>query len=159
MRIRLSLLFVALACTPTHVAPVPSDTDVASDEHASATMDISGTWVGGTGPEPSVPVVMVEAQCRYTPPVWVLEQHGDTVLSYRFPEHWEQGTASRETRVRAPSAIGRMSGAMIVLLEGKDKFRLQFDSASGHLRGTRNAEPFWAARQEIARKELCPAVP
>ena len=151
-----------LGCRSTRVQAriqPPVDTAVLADEQGVADEFPSGQWMGGSGPEPLDRVIASEAQCRYHPASWVLEQRGDTVFSWHFPASFEQGVASREPLVRTVPAIGRVKRDTIFLKDGDDRFVLRYDTVSTHLRGTRNGEPFWAVRTQELHRERCPAVP
>ena len=43
--------------------------------------------------------------------------------------------------------------------DGSSRYRLRYDSASGHLRGTLNDKPFWAVREELVHATGCIPAP
>lgn len=138
-------------------APVaPADT-VAIELRAPAT-DLSGGWATGSANEPTAGPVRQQPSCAYNPPVWIIQQKGNGLETYDFPESFNQGIARKEPVQRTPAIRGTISGADVVIAGDGIRFVLRYDAESGHLRGTRNGAPFWAARQVIVR-EACPGIP
>ena len=44
-------------------------------------------------------------QCRYNPAVWIIEQEGNALSSWRFPESWDKGVAEQGPMTsKAPAA-------------------------------------------------------
>jgi hypothetical protein len=123
-----------------------------------AALDLSGVWVTGSTAEPEVPRLVLQLQCNYSPPLWVIEQRGDTVRAMVIPESRAQGIPS-PPRARPVAAEGRISGVDVTMRLGGGRYVLRYDSASEHLRGTLNGAPFWAVRQELVRAEGCMPVP
>ena len=56
-------------------------------------------------------------------------------------------------------ATTKYDGSPVLIVDAESRYVLRYDAESGHLRGTRNGAPFWAARQIIARAEACPGIP
>ena len=71
--------------------------------------------------------------------------HGDTVRAWAIPQSWAKGTASAGPAVSATPVMGRVRGVNVVIGTTDPRYVLHYDSASGHLRGTLNGAPFWAA--------------
>jgi hypothetical protein len=166
VRHTVSVSAIVVAMTACRSVPVRSSADQAdtvaavwSDMGPVDVPDIDGVWVGGTGAEPKQRVQVAEAQCLYHPAAWALEQRGDTVFSYHFPESWEQGVARTDPPISKAPALGRVRRDTIYLRDGSETYVLRYDAVSGHLRGTRNGEPFWALRRQEIHREQCPAVP
>src|SRR5205085_2826422 len=65
----------AVACRSSRVRPAEQNVDDtsatlavrASGDLRPATVDVGGTWVGGSGPEPTVAMLTSEPECRYHP--------------------------------------------------------------------------------------------
>ena len=154
-------MIAALSCRPARVQPVDqADTATSFAATGDDTPAVfNGTWIGGSSGEPDTRVITWQLPCRVHPASWVLEQRRDTVRSYHFPEQYEQGVASREPMVASTGTIGRVRRDTLYLVEGKDRYALHYDSTSGHLRGTLNGQPFWAAQRIVTRAQVCPAVP
>jgi hypothetical protein len=155
--------FVAVACSVLkgarsieRVEPQPPIADSTPPRHAA--VDLSGPWASGSEGEPDVPRIVVQLQCNYTPPLWVIDQRGDTVRAWAIPESRAQGVRARDPVTSAP-AEGRLSGVDLTMTFGHTRYRLRYDSTSGHLRGTLNGAPFWAVRQQLVRPQHCIPVP
>jgi hypothetical protein len=162
--VRLGLVIVVVAaCTraassnaPVPVAMEPADVIDTLPPRA----DLSGAWATGNGPEPSVASVTLHPPCTHHPASWVLQQRGNVVEAWAFPESFDQGIAVRDPPLaRVRPAKGTMSGVDLTLSDGSSRYVLKYDEASGHLRGTLNGRPFWAVRQVVVRTEACPGVP
>jgi hypothetical protein len=98
--------------------------------------------------------------CTHNPAVWILQQSGNTLKAWAFPESFAQGIVRAESAPRrVAGSEGTISGADVVIADAESRFVLRYSSASGHLQGTRNGVAFWAARQTIVRTEACPGVP
>ena len=123
-----------------------------------AAVDLSGAWATGSTAEPDVRSVVLRLQCNYTPALWVMEQRGDTVRAWAIPESRAQGVRARDP-VSSVAAEGRLRGVNLRMSLGASRYVLRYDSTSGHLRGTLNGAPFWAARQNIVRAQGCIPVP
>jgi hypothetical protein len=119
-----------------------------------AGVDLTGTWATGSEGEPAVRMLEVRPQCNYSPATWILEQSGDTVRAWAMPARQSQGIAVK-TAISAAPANGRVSGHVLTMGTTGARYVLQYDSTSGHLRGTLNGAPFWAVRQHIVRPEGC----
>ena len=149
-------------CAPaqSRVAPPPAPAESVTVALLPPAVDLSGGWATGSANEPPPGPVVLHPSCTYNPPVWLLEQKGNALKAWLFPESFNQGVkrAGPGPEKVAP-AIGTISGADVRIDDGTYRFELRFDPESGHLRGTRNGAPFWAARQTIVRTEACPGVP
>jgi hypothetical protein len=123
-----------------------------------AGVDLTGAWAtGGTG-EPAAQRIVLRVECNYSPPLWVIQQSGDTVRAWVIPASHAQGIATTRA-VSTAAAEGRISGVQLTIGTGSARYVLRYDSTSGHLRGTLNGAPFWAVRQDIVRPEHCLPVP
>ena len=96
--------------------------------------------------------------CAYNPPVWIIQQTGNQLQAYDFPESYNQGIARVDRAQKTAPIPGTISGADVLVASDDVRMVLRYDQESGHLRGTRNGAPFWAARQVIIR-ESCPGIP
>ena len=123
-----------------------------------ADVNLTGTWATGSAGEPADSRGVLQPQCNYNPAVWVIEQSADTVRAWAIPESYSKGTASTEAVSSAP-VEGWVSGVDVTLGMPAPRYVLHYDSTSGHLRGTLDGAPFWAARVEIVRPERCLPVP
>ena len=121
-------------------------------------LNLDGEWAIGTGPEPELKRIVRELQCNYTPGSWVIRQTALALEAYTRPESRAQGIA---TRVMASpvTTTGRISGLDVRLDDSASHYRLRYDPASEHLRGTLNGRPIWAIREVLKRPERCVAVP
>lgn len=157
--LRLLALSVAAGCA---AAPAPRDIERSGGAAPvadslpvrPADVDLTGTWATGSVGEPSVPRLVLSPPCNVGPALWALEQRGDTLRLWRIPESHTQGIATRTQASKVP-LTGRISGVDLVIGTGATRYRLRYDSTSGHLRGTLNGAPFWAVRQEVVRPEGC----
>jgi hypothetical protein len=165
MRSLLLLLatFAGVACSASkgsrsieHIEPQPPITDPTPPQHGR--VDLSGPWATGSEGEPDLPRIVVQLQCNYTPPLWVIDQRGDTVRAWAILESRAQGVRARDP-VTSVAAEGRLSGVDLTMTLGQSRYRLRYDSTSGHLRGTLNGAPFWAVRQQLVRPRNCIPVP
>ena len=149
------------------VAPAPppaslpvSNPDTARVELLAPVTDLSGGWATGSANEPPPGPVVQHPSCAYNPPVWIIEQAGNKLKAWAFPESFNQGIVrAGPGPMRVAGAPGTISGADVLIADGESRFVLRYDADSGHLRGTRNGVPFWAARQKIVRAEACPGFP
>lgn len=116
--------------------------------------DLSGAWAVGRDEEPTVRHIVLRPPCNYTPGYWSLEQQGDTVRAYTVPSSWAKGIAT-PVRPIIPEVEGRMRRGLLSLGKASTGYRLRFDSASGHLRGTFNGAPFWAVPVHIVWSSKC----
>ena len=122
--------------------------------------DLSGGWATGTVNEPPAGPVRVAPECAYNPAVWVIQQSGNALTAWEFPESFNQGIKSADPGPRRIGGVpGTISGADVRIADADVRFVLRYDAASGHLRGTRNGSPFWAARQNVIRAQACPGIP
>ena len=132
--------------------PVPSRTVGARGEG----LDLNGSWVSGSGAEPTVEHFTLELQCNRTPAMWIIEQVGDTVRSFISPESFSRGVATPPGSIPMQvTAVGRISGLNVAMSDPSSRYRLHYDVSSGHLRGTLNGRPFWAVRQEVVHPKGC----
>jgi hypothetical protein len=150
----------ACAAPRSHAsAPVESPAPfVAPPRTGHADVDLTGTWATGSEGEPVARKIELHPQCNFSPAVWIIEQSGDTVRSWKMPATLAQGVASRVVVSRTP-AEGWISGIDLVMGTPDARYLLHYDSTSGHLRGTLNGAPFWAVRLEIVRPQGCIPVP
>lgn len=136
----------------------PVARDSVAIELLAPVTDLSGAWATGTTNEPPPGPVNDHPSCAHNPAVWIIEQKGNALRTWAFPESFNQGIARRDPVQRMHAIPGTISGAAVAIRSDDVRMALQYDSASGHLRGTRNGNPFWAARQIIVR-EPCPGIP
>jgi hypothetical protein len=120
--------------------------------------DLTGAWTTGSTNEPAVREIELRPSCTHSPGYWVVQQSGDTVRAWMNPEQYAQGVRSQTLR-RPTMAEGRLRGTELVMTDGTSRYRLRYDPASDHLRGTLNGAPFWAVRLRITRPQDCLAVP
>ena len=155
----LALLFIA-ACVR---APRPVPASPASEPAIvlePPSVDLSGSWTSGSASEPPAGVVEQRPSCTHNPAVWLIEQSGNSLKAWLFPESFNQGIAlPGPGPARVTPSPGTISGDNVVIDDGTYRLVLRYDAPSGHLRGTRNGAPFWAARLRIVRTEACPGVP
>lgn len=118
-------------------------------------VSLAGTWHTGTGAEPIVDSVVLRPPCLVLPAVWLIEQEGNVLRAWWFPEQYSQGIRSPAGVGRETPARGTISGIDVVLDDGTYRYVLRYDSASTHLRGTRSGRQFWAVRQRVERTESC----
>lgn len=160
----LPLLMAAAACSATPASRASERAEVATtavvDSLPSrpAEVNLTGTWATGSTNEPTVARLELHPPCNVGPALWALEQRGDTLRLWRIPESHAQGIATPHPVSSAPLE-GRISGVDLVIGTGATRYRLRYDSTSGHLRGTLNGAPFWAVRQDVVRPEGCIPVP
>ncbi len=143
-----------LPTRPVDVVAQPDDT--LPTEFAGE--GLSGAWVTGSSDEPAERRIVFHPQCNYTRGFWNLDQRGDTVRAWPIPESRAQGIAM-PLRARPTPVEGRLKGAQLVMGDRTSRYRLRYDSVSGHLRGTLNGAPFWAVRLAIVRPKGCRPVP
>jgi len=124
-----------------------------------ADVNLTGVWATGSVGEPSARRILIRPGCNYTPPLWSLEQRGDTVRLWLFPERRVQGIRRTESVSAAAAAEGMVSGVDLTMGAAGTRYLLRYDSTSGHLRGSKNGAPFWAVREDIVRPEQCLPVP
>lgn len=165
---RVASVFVAifvLACASRHEpepkTPALADSSVPfSAPLLPPGVDLTGSWRGGTGPEPEVQTIVLHPTCLVIPAVWLIEQEGNALSAWNFPERYNQGIRNRnDPGPRLAPARGTISGLDVFLSDGTDRYVLRYDTTSRHLRGTRNTEPFWAVRQVVQRTHVCPPPP
>lgn len=122
--------------------------------------DLSGGWATGSINEPPPGPVRLHPPCANNPAVWIIRQSGNALEAWAFPESFNQGIMRADPGLRRIAGVpGTISGVDVRIEDGETTFVLRYDAESGHLRGTRNGAPFWAARQVIARGEACPGIP
>jgi hypothetical protein len=122
-------------------------------------VDLTGRWATGSMGEPSLAKIVLQPPCRITPAAWILQQRGDTIQAWSFPESYAQGISRGPSGPATEPSRGRISGLNVVISDAASRYVLHYDTSSGHLRGTKNGAPFWAVRQEIVRVQDCPPVP
>lgn len=160
----LPLLMVAGACSATPASRAAERADVAAPIVDSlptrpAEVDLNGTWATGSANEPTARRLQLQPPCNFGPAIWALDQRGDTLRLWVIPESHAQGIATRGPAASSVPLMGRISGVDVVLGAAATRYRLRYDSTSGHLRGTLNGAPFWAVRQDIVRPQGCIPVP
>jgi hypothetical protein len=133
--------------------PEPDASVVDSVQRGHAAVDLTGSWATGTAGEPAAGRIVLRPECNFSPAHWIIQQTGDTVRLWAVPAIRAQGTPSRQVVSTTP-AMGRVSGVDL-RISAVARYALRYDSTSGHLRGTSNAAPFWAARQDIVRPQGC----
>ena len=146
---------------PESSAPAVRDTAmVPPDPLLPPDVNLSGGWYVGTGAEPQVDAIVLHPTCLVNPAAWVIEQDGNALRAWEFAQSFNQGMVRpNDAPVRVAVARGTISGSDVVLEDDRSRWVLRFDAASGHLRGTRNAAPFWAVRQQVVRTQACPPPP
>jgi hypothetical protein len=122
-------------------------------------VDLTSRWATGSTNEPAVAKIVLQPPCRITPAAWILQQRGDTIEAWSFPESFAQGISRGPVGPATEPARGRVSGLNVILRDAQSRYVLRYDTWSGHLRGTKSGAPFWAVRQEIVRVSDCPPVP
>lgn len=147
--------------TGQRVASAPTSTpDTAQVQLLAPATDLSGGWATGSVNEPPPGPVVLHRSCAHNPAVWLIQQSGNTLQAWMFPESFNQGIKRAEPGPeRVVGAQGTMSGVDVLIVEASSRFVLRYDVESGHLRGTRNGMPFWAARQKIVGADECPGIP
>jgi hypothetical protein len=147
--------------TPPVPDPVaPRHADVPRVELLAPAVDLSGGWATGSANEPPAGPVVQHPSCAYNPAVWIVQQSGNTLKTWAFPESFNQGIKRAEPGPeRVVPSPGTISGAEVLIADAETRLVLRYDAASGHLRGTRNGKPFWAAPQKIVRSGACPGIP
>lgn len=155
------LAFLCIAACAKAPRPVPASP---ASEPAIVleppSVDLSGSWTTGSANEPPAGAVEQHPSCHHNPAVWLIEQTGNSLKAWLFPESFNQGIAQRGPGpARVAASPGTISGDNVVIDDGDYRLVLRYDAPSGHLRGTRNGVPFWAARLRIVRTEACPGVP
>ena len=151
-----------VSCVPSgsRAASAPLNQDSVRVELVAPATDLSGGWATGNANEPPPGPVVQRPSCAHNPAVWIIEQKGNTLKAWAFPESFNQGIKRSEPGPqRVAGSPGTISGVDVLIVDGESRFVLRYDAESGHLRGTRNGLPFWAARQNIVRAEACPGIP
>lgn len=159
-------LVAVIGCAPPGPrieAPPPAPAPAAADEIGTIppAVNLTGAWTTGSGNgEPPVRTVVTHIECTNNPASWVIEQRGDSIRAWTFPETFNQGVATEDPGLaRITPATGRISGAEVRIVDAESRYRLRYDSTSNHLRGTLNGRPFWAVRQVVVRLGACGAIP
>ena len=143
---------------PPAVTSAPSDTT--TRPLLTPATDLTGSWATGDSNEPAAGPIVLRPSCAYNPAVWIIQQEGSSLKAWTFPESFNQGIVRNGPGLaRVTPATGTISGYDVSIADGDVRFELTFDATTGHLRGTRNGKPFWAARQSIVRAEGCPGIP
>jgi hypothetical protein len=163
MRAGTTLLLCVVAilsgCRPARpAAPAPAVADSALAPLALPATNLSGGWATGSDNEPPPGPVRENPTCAVNPAVWIIQQDGNALKTWEFPRSYNQGIARKDPVVRMPAIPGVISGADVRIVSDDVRLILRYDAESGHLRGTRNGAPFWAARQIVVR-ESCPGIP
>jgi hypothetical protein len=150
-----------VSCASPNV-PVPSTIATAAQTAPllPPAANLSGGWATGAVNEPPAGPVQTHPSCAYNPPVWLIEQNGNLLKTWAFPESFNQGIVRAGSEpARLTPTQGTISGDEVVI-DGSDvRIVARYDTTTGHLRGIRNGQPFWAARQLIIRTEACPGIP
>jgi hypothetical protein len=145
---------------PPAASVPPSSPDSAGVELLAPVTDLSGGWATGSANEPPAGPIVQHPSCAHNPAVWILQQSGNTLKAWAFPESFDQGIKRADPGPqRVVGSPGTISGVDVLIVDGESRLVLRFDAESGHLRGTRNGVAFWAARQIIERAEACPGIP
>src|SRR5688500_16176709 len=147
------------ACRSPRVEPAAAAPQPEPATLVAPVVDLSGGWATGSANEPPPGPVVLHPSCAHNPAVWIIQQQGNSLKSWAMPESFNQGikrAGPGSERVAAVS--GTISGADVLIGDADVRFVLHYDAESGHLRGTRNGAPFWAARQQIVKTE-CPGIP
>lgn len=162
---RLALVIVVSACSAASPsrAPAPGPTPTSASAAGTArrlhaAVNLTGSWTTGSGAEPAAALVIEQPQCNYSPRMWVLEQSGDTLQAWMFPESHAKGVAEPQAISRVATE-GFVSGVDVTFGTTGPRYVLHYDSASGHLRGTLDGAPFWAVRLHIVQPQGCIPVP
>jgi hypothetical protein len=153
---------VQLSCMSPQppAASVLRNPDTARVELMPPVTDLSGDWATGSAYEPPSGPVVLHPSCANNPAVWIIQQEGNTLKAWALPASFNQGIKREGPGPeRIAASPGTMSGADVLIAEEGVRYVLRYDAESGHLRGTRNGVPFWAARQVIARGEICLGIP
>ena len=152
---------VSCLSTRPYAASAPrSGQDTVRVELLAPATDLSGGWATGSANEPTPGPVVQHPTCAHNPAVWLIQQAGNTLKAWAFPESFNQGIKLAEPGPRpVTGSPGTISGVDVLIVDGESRFVLRYDVESGHLRGTRNGAPFWAARQNIVRGEACAGIP
>ena len=165
-RIRMAIamgIAAQLSCATTNppaASGPPGNSDTARVELLAPVTDLSGGWTTGSANEPPPGPVVQHPSCAYNPAVWVIQQTGNTLKAWEFPESFNQGIKrAGPGPQRVEASPGTISGVDVLIADGESRFVLRYDAESGHLRGTRNGARFWAARQSIVRAGACPGIP
>ena len=75
--------------------------------------------------------------------MWIIQQSGNTLKAWAMPESFNQGIARvGPGPAKVAGSPGTISGADVVIDDGRDRYVLRYDRDSGHLRGTLNGAPF-----------------
>jgi hypothetical protein len=155
-----AVVAILVACARPQPASMPAPSDTAAAPALAPAVNLSGSWATGSINEPPTGPVVQHPTCAYNPPVWIIEQNGNTLKTWVFPESFNQGIMrAGPGPERVTATPGTISGNLVLITDGDVRLVLGYDAGSGHLRGTRNGEPFWAARQSIVRGETCPGIP
>ena len=145
---------------PPSASPPSGNSDTAGVVLLAPVTDLSGGWATGSANEPPPGPVVLHPSCANNPAVWMIQQSGNTLKAWAFPESFNQGIVrAGPGPQRVAGSPGTISGGDVVIVDGEFRFVLRYDAESGHLRGTRNGMAFWAARQNIVRTEACPGIP
>jgi hypothetical protein len=162
MRMRMALVCVAgilSGCRQAPpIAPAPAVADSARGPLALPATNLSGGWATGSENEPPPGPVRQHPTCAYNPAVWIIEQSGNELKTWAFPQSYNQGIVPRNPVPNPPAIPGVISGTDVTIASDEGRLILRYHAESGHLRGTRNGVAFWAARQVVIR-ESCPGIP
>ena len=156
-RLAPALLVLLPSCRATarEVPPVSAAPPAVAAPLVTPLTDLSGGWATGTGDPPQVPKIVLHPTCTVVPAVWLIEQKGNALRAWAFPERYNQGIATKSAAARIAPAMGTISGAEVVLDDGTDRYLLRYDTSTSHLAGTRNGTSFWAVRQLVVREGTC----
>src|SRR5687767_2931463 len=131
---------VSCATPGPPAASVPLiSSDTARVELLTPVTDLSGGWATGSVNEPPPGPVVQHPSCANNPAVWIIQQTGNTLKAWAFPESFNQGIKRAEPGPeRVPGSPGTISGNDVLIADGESRFVLRYDAESEHLRGTRN---------------------
>jgi hypothetical protein len=154
-------ILVACASANSGIAPaLPAPRDSGHVALSPPAVDLSGSWATGSGSAPPAGPVVEHPSCAYNPATWIIQQTGNTLKAWSFPESFNQGVArAGPGPEKVAAAPGTISGTDVRIDDGTVRLLLSYDPESGHLLGTRDGAPFWAARQTIVRTEACVGIP
>ena len=152
------LLVMAACVAPRPRQPAPAPAEPVTTSPRPPITDLSGGWATGSEGEPPAGPVTLRPGCAHNPAVWIIQQQGNALQTWAFPQSFNQGIARADPVQRTPAIPGTISGDSVSIRDGDVRVVLRYDAQSGHLRGTRDGVPFWAARQVIVR-DLCPGIP
>ena len=78
-----------LACVtkvPPPASAPPASADSVRVELLAPATDLSGGWATGSANEPPPGPVVLHPSCAYNPAVWIIQQSGNALKAWAFPE-------------------------------------------------------------------------